>query len=220
MANLMMTKPMMSAAKGRIKLPVKRSINLAGAGEKPMNMKLGVPLIILILAVAALFAKFGVVDQIKALYSAQNEVNVVKMQLAECYDKLDRFEELEEKYAHYTYSGMTQDELSQVDRAVAVEMIERVVLPSAQLKSWSITNNTLSLTLSAQTLQDINMLALRLEEEELVDYCQVTSAATDENYVVRADGTMVLRSAYLDDGVINYGVTAQVIAYLVWEAES
>lgn len=219
MATLTMSKPKKSAVKGRVKLPVKRSINLANAGEKPINMKIGIPVIILILIATVVFAKFGVVDQFNALSDAEDEVNAVKHELSENYEKLDRYEELEAKYAHYTFSGMTQDELSQVDRAATVKMIERVILPNAQLKSWSITNNTLLLSLSAQTLQDINLLATKLEDEELVDYCHVTSAATDQNYIVREDGSLILRSDYLGNGVINFGVTAQVTAYLIEGAE-
>ena len=207
MAATTLTRPVKGAAKGRVKLPVKRSVNLAGAGEKPMNMKIGIPAIILILIAAAALSKFGVIDRYAALSEAQGVVRSLNAEIKENYDKIERYADLEEKYAHYTYTGMTQEELSRVDRTETVKIIERVVLPAATLTGWSIKGNQLSLTVNAQTLQEINLLAQRLETEDLVDYCQVTTAATEalHEYV---DG----RPVFVEGAI--YGVTAQITAFL------
>lgn len=207
MAATTLTRPVKGAAKGRVKLPVKRSVNLAGAGEKPMNMKIGIPAIILILIAAAALSKFGVIDRFAALSRARGEVASLNAEIKENYDKIERYAELEEKYAHYTYTGMTQEELSRVDRTETVKIIERVVLPAATLTGWSIKGNQLSLTVNAQTLQEINLLAQRLETEDLVDYCQVTTAATETRY------DLVEEKLITNDDPI-YGVTAQITAFL------
>ena len=47
----------------------------------------------------------------------------------------------------------------------------------------------------------------RLENEDLVDYCQVTTAATETHYGY-VDGRPLLNEEAI------YGVTAQIIAYL------
>ncbi len=226
MAALTLSKPVKKATKGHVKIPLKRSINLAGAAEKPINMKIGVPAIILILLAACALGKFGVADRIAELNKAQGVVSSLQSQLNECYNKLDQYSDLEEKYAHYTFTGMTEEELSRVDRTETVKMIERVVLPSSRLSGWSINSNQLSLTVSAKTLQEINLIAQRLENEEIVDYCQVTSAATDPNYEYYDDDDAASRSnedAENEDGEEEreayYGVTAQVTAFLVVPAE-
>ncbi len=224
MAALTLNKPVKSAAKGRIKLPVKHSINLAGAGEKPLNMKIGVPAIILILIAAVALGKFGVADRFAALSKANGEVSDLKFRLSETYAKIDQYSELEEKYAHYTYTGMTEEELSRVDRTETVKMIERVVLPSSSLAGWSITGNQLTITASAKTLQEINVIAQRLEEEEIVSYCQVTTAATDPKYEYYNSGNG--RSTSSDNGEGSeededalHGVTAQITAFLILPEE-
>ncbi len=234
MAALTMSKPAKTAGKGRVKLPVKRSINLAGAGEKPMNMKLGIPLIILILIAAAALGKFGVADRLNALSDARSEVSTLKQQLALTNKRLDEFADIEEKYAHYTYSGMSEEELSRADRTEAVKMIERVVLPQARMNSWSIKGNQLIMSVSSRTLQEINLLAQRLEEEENVDYCQVTAAETDttyefydENAPVQTTASTESKNADEAEGeeeeevvrAVYYGVSAQITAYLVADEE-
>ncbi len=209
MAALTLTKPAKGGAKGRVKLPVKNSINLAGAGEKPLNLKLAIPGIILILLAAVALSKFGVIDRYAALSRAQGVVSSLNAEIRANYEKIDRYSELEEKYAHYTYTGMTAEELSRVDRTETVKMIERVVLPAARLSGWSINGNQLALTVTAQTLQEINVIAQRLESEEIVDYCQVTTAATETHYY----------NDLTEEEDPIYGVTAQVTAFLSVPAE-
>ena len=211
MAALTLNKPVKGATKGRVKLPVKRSINLAGAGEKPLNLKIGVPAIILILIAAVALGKFGVADRLTALNRANAEVNTLNSRLEQVYKKIDQYSELEEKYAHYTYTGMTDEELSRVDRTETVKMIERVVLPSSKLSSWSISGNQLTLTVTAETLQEVNLMAQRLEEEEIVSYCQVTQAATDKHEYYGSSGT---QSDGEDAENAIYGITANVTAFL------
>ncbi len=116
---------------------------------------------------------------------------------------------MEEKYAHYTYTDMTNEELSRVDRTETVKMIERVVLPSSRLSNWAISGNQLTLTVTAETLQELNVIAQRLEMEDIVSYCQVTKAATDTHYEYYGSG-----SSQSDDDDALYGVTAQVTAFL------
>ena len=236
MANLTMSRPANGAvkgpARGRVKLPAKRSINLAGAGEKPLNLKIAIPAIILILIAAFALGKFGVADRLMALSRAQGRVSTLQNELNANYRKLEEFSELEEKYAHYTYSGMTEEELSRVDRTEAVKLIERVVLPKARLSSWSIDKNQLTLTVSAKTLQEINVIALALEDEPIVDYCQATTAATDPNYEYygESEGVLIARNepnaGTNADGEEDgeeiepyHGVTAQIVAYLVTPEE-
>ena len=224
MAALTMSRATGGAAKGigkgRGKIPAKRSINLAGAGEKPLNLKIGIPAIILILLAAFALGKFGVADRLTALYKAQGVVYSLQHELEDNYRKLEQYSELEEKYAHYTYSDMTEEELTRVDRTETVEMIERVVLPSAVLSGWSISGNQLSLTVSARTLQEINVIAQRLEDEDIVDYCQVTTAATDLKYEYYFDENgHVIAAEDLDleseeELEAYHGVTAQVTAFL------
>ncbi len=183
-------------------LPAKRSINLAAAGsEKPIKVRIALPAVILIVVAAILLSKFLVVDRLIAVSRAQGEVAAVQSQLDADYAKLASFGEMTDEYAHYTYSGMTDEEMARTDRVEVLDLIQRVVLPQAALSSWSVTGNVLTLDISRANLQEINLLAQQLNEDPLVDFCTVTTAATND--------------PRQDQSQIPWGqVTGQIVVYL------
>ncbi len=161
-------------------LPVKRSINLAGAGEKKTNWAVFLPVLAVIVVGAAALGKFGVLDRFNQVTAAQGRVAQVQQQLDEGYRKIDSFGELTEEYAHYTYSGMTDAELRRADRVQVLELLDRVVLTQAGVQGWDLQENILTLYVTDQTLQQANLLAQRLEEEDLVETCMVSTAQTNQ----------------------------------------
>ena len=177
-----------SGGKGvkRGNLPTKRSINLAATEEKSVNFKIGIPAIILILAVAFAIGKFAVADRLVAVSKAEAQVSALQSELNAAYDKLNSFGELTEIYAHYTYSGMTQDEVSRADRASAIEMIRRLILPRGQVSSWTLSGNILTVNLSVNDLQTVNRTVQDIESDEHVNFCSVNTASTTDKYDAEA----------------------------------
>lgn len=159
-------------------LPVKRSINLATTGEKPIQAKTAIPAIVLIIVAAILLSKFFVVDRLMDMYRAQSEVSSLQSQLADAYRQLNSFGSMTDEYAHYTYSGMTSEEMTRTDRGAVMDLLQRTVLPQASMSSWSLNGNILTLNIARGSLQDINILAQELNEDPLVDFCTVTTAST------------------------------------------
>jgi len=190
----------------RRNMPVKRFINLSNEDEKKLNMKIGFPAIVLIILAAALLSKFAVVDRMMAVYRAQAEVAAIRQEVNAGYDRIDSFGELTEKYAHYTYSGMTTQELQRVDRTEILAMIQRVVMPRATLGTWTVSGNLLTLNVTADTLQTINVISQKLEEEEMVDYCTMTTAATNEIIVVQDE-----KGSHEEEHIV---VNGRVLVYL------
>lgn len=184
------------------RLPTKRTINLAVVGEKPLNLLVAVPAILVILVAAGLLSKFAVVDRLTAVSRAQAEVASLQASLDAGYETIEGYGDLVDEYAHYTLSGMTEEELQTVDRTEVISMLQRVVLQRAKVGSWTITGNRLDLPITGATLQQINMIVQQLEEEDLVDFCTVSTAATSD--------TDSRRQTISENTV----VTAQVIVYL------
>ena len=184
------------------RLPTKRTINLAVVGEKPLNLLVAVPAILVILVAAGLLSKFAVVDRLTAVSRAQAEVASLQASLDAGYEAIEGYGDLVDEYAHYTLSGMTEEELQTVDRTEVISMLQRVVLQRAKVGSWTITGNRLDLPITGATLQQINMIVQQLEEEDLVDFCTVSTAATSDT-----DSRRQMISE-------NTVVTAQVIVYL------
>ena len=171
-----------SGGKGvkRSSLPTKRSINLAVTEEKSINFKIGIPAIILILAVAFAIGKFAVADRLAAVSKAEARVSALQSELNAAYDKLNSFGELTEIYAHYTYSGMTQEEISRADRASAIEMIRRLILPRGEVSSWTLSGNTLTVNMTVDDLRTVNRTVQDLESDEHVNFCSVNTASTTD----------------------------------------
>lgn len=175
--------------KGSVKrrqMPTKRVINLAVLNEKKTHFGLAIPAILLILVVAAAFSKFLVIDRMAEVTAAQAEVARLQAKIDRGYEELAGFDDLAELYAHYTYSGFTQEELNRSDRVAVLRLIRSVVLPRSEISSWSLSGNTLTINLNGETLQDINLLVQQLEAENIVDFCTVNTANTRDNTRVNA----------------------------------
>ena len=183
----------------RGKLPVKRSINLAMTDEKPVNLKVGIPAFILILVAAFAFGKFAVADRLLEVSRAEAEVAALRSELNAAYDRFYSFGALTEIYAHYTYSGMTEEEASRADRASAIALIRRVILPRGQVSNWTLSGNVLTLNFVCDDLRVVNRTVQDIESDQHVNFCTVNTAATNDNYNnIYADG----------------GVNARIMVYL------
>ena len=188
-------------------IPVKRVINLAEVDKKTIDLRIAIPAILLVLAAAFLFSKFAVADRLIAVNRAEGEVAAAQRELDAAYRRLDSFGELTELYAHYTYSGMNDEEIHRTDRAEILNLLRNVVLPDVEVSAWNVKGNALNITMTAGTLEEINHTVQKVNGNELVDFCTVSNAKTNENKrtVTRGDR---------EETVIETSVTAQVVAYL------
>ena len=168
------------AGKLRGRLPSKRTINLATVNIKRINWKVAVPLILLILAGAAALSKFAVLDRYTEVAAVQRDVAQLQSEVAAGYRRIESFGSLNERYAHYSYADMTQEEAERVDRVDVIRLLRRVVLPRIEVDMWSLNENVLTVTVRAGRLQDVNQLAQIMLDEDIVEYCTVRSAATIE----------------------------------------
>ena len=169
------------ARKRRGQMPTKRTINLANLGDKPMRVGIVIPAILLILVLAAVFSKFLVIDRMAEVDAAQRVVNELQQKLDAGYEELADFDDLSELYAHYTYSGFTNEELNRADRVEVLKLIRNSVIPWAEVSSWSLTGNELTINMSGESLQQINLIVQQLEAQDLVDFCTVNTANTNDN---------------------------------------
>lgn len=182
--------------------PTKRSINLMGVGEKPLNLKVAIPAVILILALAVLVSKFAVVDRLIAVSDAEQKLAGTKAALNAGYAGIAGYGELADKYAHYTYSDMTAEELSRPNRVAVMDMLRRIILPNLILDSWSVSERIMNVTVTGETLEKINLIAQQLREDPMVNFCTVNDARQYSDI----DGRVIREDLGL--------VTARITVYL------
>lgn len=169
------------ARRRRGQIPTKRTINLANLGEKPMRVGLVIPGVLLILVLAAVFSKFLVIDRLAEVDAAQRVVYELRQKLDRGYEELADFDDLSELYAHYTYSGFTQEELDRAARVEVLRLIRNSVIPYAEISSWSVTGNELTINMSGESLEQIKLIVQQIEAQDLVDFCTVNTANTNDN---------------------------------------
>ncbi len=189
--------------------PTKDKINFAEIDVTPMKIEVMAPAIVAIIIVACLLSKFLVVDRLIAYNNQAAEVASMESELQAAYDKIDSYSDMEEKYAHYTYSGMTPDEMALQDRVAVVELINKYILTKAEVGAWTITGNEVNIPITGVSFQEVGAIAAELEKDDMVDHCEVVAATTNDN-------GNVYNSSSSSITVVNGvgGATAQVTIYL------
>lgn len=177
----------------RGRIPTKRSINLVLVTEKKINIPKALFGILAIVALAGLFSKFLVIDRLTAMSQASSEAAQKKAEAAQYYEILKSYEGIEDTYAHYTYDGMTQEELNLVDRARILSLVGKIFEEEKITTTWSVTGNVLNLEMGADSLQKLNRMAKRLENSPIVESCTITTA----NKVERKESDKKVWAKYL-----------------------
>lgn len=190
--------------KPRGKMPVKTTINLANTEKGAVSLRRLAPVIAIIVLGTLIFGKFFVIDRLVAASKANEEVTQLQTQLQAVYSQINSFDDLEDEYAHYTYSGMTQEELDQVDRVEIMELIENAIYAGDNTKSWSLTGNVLTLQVTGTSLRELNELSRTLDKSEIVDQCILTTAnktdKIDQNTDVDATFIIYMKNPNSDTG--------------------
>ena len=91
---------------------------------------------------------------------------------------MENFDRLSEVYAHYTWSGLTEEELNRADYVAAMDLLEQTIPEQIGLDAWTLNGNEMTVSVHSGTLEEINQLAQTLDADALTDYCSVTATAT------------------------------------------
>ena len=168
-------------ALGRTACAAKKQINLALAGQKKKHYFVAIPAIGAIVAAAGFLGKVAVADRLVEMSVQQSLASDLQKQVDDVTDYIAGFGDLQQTYAHYTYQGLSVDELSYINRPKVLKLMKEVIFPKVTVSSWSLSGNQLTLPVTGENLSDINALVQQLEDEKLVDYCNVMTAVTDGN---------------------------------------
>ena len=173
-------------------IPVKRSINFAMVGEKPIDWRIAAPAIALIIVLAGFASKVAVIDRFAELDAARNEVYAIQEEIRQKQAEYDSFRDISEDYAHYTTADMTEEECDRISRVTVMETVQQIILPVAPLDAWTLHENTLSIHVSSNTLTEITAMVQALQESPAVSACTIISESTtvSSNENVAAEETI------------------------------
>ena len=160
-------------------MPTKQTINLALVEEKKISLLVAIPAILAIIALAALFGKFMVADRLIEMSEAASRTAQLEKELSSALEKAGSFGDIEDTYAHYTFTGMTKEEMDLVDRVAVVDLVKTVLTTGDTQKTWSVSGNVLTIEITGDSLEEINKLSSKIEESPIVDSCTITTATKE-----------------------------------------
>ncbi len=180
-----------------------KCINLAMAGVEKKHYALAVPALLVIVAGAGAIGKFAVADRLIEVSRQQSAVSSLQQQVDAANAYIESLGDLQDTYAHYSYQGFTMDEAGYMNRPEVMQLLQDVVFQKVKAGSWSLEGGQLTLPVTGATLEDINQLAQELNAQDLVEYCTVTTAATDnmegQAEAVTGQITIYLKTILPDD---------------------
>lgn len=164
--------------KNAVVAPSKKTMNFVHH-QSSINLKKLVPVVLVILIVAAVFVKFGVLDPLDKKTAALNELSLKQEQLAAVEAKLSGYDELAKEYGRYSYGWMNETEVNLVSRMDVLGLIESRIANKAIIDNIAVNNNVLTLNIHGITLEQASSMVKNLEESDLVESASVYNAVAD-----------------------------------------
>lgn len=164
--------------KAAIVAPSKKTMNFVHH-QSSFDPKKVIPIVLIVLIVAAVFLKFGVLDMLDKKAAAQAELDQKQQQLALIEAKLEGYDELAMEYGRYSYGWMNDTEVNMVSRMDVLDLIEKKISPKATIDNFAVNNNVLTMNIHGITLEEASKMVKSLEATELVESASVYNAVAE-----------------------------------------
>lgn len=175
--------PVETAPRKMVKCPSKTGINMNQREKRTGEVLTLVIGLAVILLMAGLVARFGVMEQYQRLSEAQSAYGEVHSQLAACQEKLTDYELVLTEYRSCSLDGMTEgeDQLITVSRQAVLDLVEGIMMPRGKVISVNILDDTADVEMSGMSLDQISAMFAVMEAEPIVRSVELNMAATEEN---------------------------------------
>lgn len=175
--------PVETAPRKMVKCPSKTGINMNQREKRTGQVLTLVIGLAVILLMAGLVARFGVMEQYRRLSEAQSAYGAVHSQLAACQEKLTDYELVLTEYRSCSLDGMTEgeDQLITVSRQAVLDLVEGIMMSRGKVISVNILDDTADVEMSGMSLDQISAMFAVMEAEPIVRSVELNMAATEEN---------------------------------------
>ena len=170
------------AKKGKaLKVPSKRTMNFVHheASFNPVRM---LPVIVLLLVIAGVFVKFGILDLTEQKMMAYQEVSTKQVQLTGLVKSAEGYDEVAYQYGRYSYGWMNEGETNMVNRMDVLRLIEEKIGTKCVVENIAITDNVLTTNIHGLTLEEASNMV------EILEGCSIVSSATIYSAVAQDAG--------------------------------
>ena len=168
--------PSGAAPRKMIKCPSKTGINMNKREKRTGEMLTLVIGLAVILLMAGLVARFGVMEQYRRLSEAQSAYGKVHSQLTACQEQLT-------DYRSSSLDGMADSEgkLVTVPRRDVLDLVEDLMMPRGKVLSVEILDDAAEVEMSDMRLDQISEMFAVIEEQPIVQSVELNVASTEEN---------------------------------------
>ena len=163
----------------KAKYPEKTSINLVMREDDQGNNKLALIGFAIFLVALAIFVKFAVLNPMTKASAAEAKYNGIQNEIDTLNSSLEEYNDVSEKYSHYSNGYMNAEELLVTDRADALSLIDSCVLSRADVQSVNITGNTMTIVLSETDLSTVSAVVSALQADARTSYVTVSTAGSN-----------------------------------------
>ncbi len=168
--------------------PSKTTINFI-SNKQAKNDKIALIVFAIFMLCLAVFVKFAVLNPLAKISEAERTYRIREAELNNYRNQLNDYNEVEAKYNELVGSFLTDAELSYLNRLAIINMIEEDVMKYVDVKSWSISNNTIRITTGETTMDTVSKIVDILNTDSRNSYVNVTTtkAEKDSNDYVTAN---------------------------------
>lgn len=171
------------APRKMVKCPSKTGINMNQREKRTgavLTLVIGLAVILLM---AGLVARFGVMEQYRHLSEAQSAYGEVHSRLAACQEKLEDYELVLTEYRSCSLDGMTEDgdRTATVSRQAVLDLVESIMMSRGKVLSVNILDDTVDVEMSGMSLDRISAMFTVIEAEPIVRSVELNMAATEEH---------------------------------------
>lgn len=163
----------------KAKYPEKTSINLAMREDEQGDSKLYIALFALFLVALGFFVKFAVVNQMAKATAAEAAYTSTMSEIQALEDYTKDYAQVKEEYSHYSNGYLNEEESAQADRMQVLNLIESCVFTRADVQSFELTGNTVTVTISETQLTTVSAIVSALQADERTEYVTVYTAGTN-----------------------------------------
>ena len=165
--------------KGAVVAPTKKTMNFVHH-QSSINYKRLIPIVLVLVILAAVFAKVGILDQLDKKTAAYNELAQKQEMLAAVNSRLTGYAELEKEYGRYSYGWMNETEVNMVSRMDVLKLVEDKIAKAAVIENLAVNNNVLTMNIHGITLEQASAMVKSLEQSDLVVSATVYNAVAEE----------------------------------------
>jgi len=160
------------------KLPSKKKMNLYVRDvDKQNDFRVVVPIAIILFIFVAIFCKFGVIDLLNEQSRLEREVASLNSQVTALNKEMETYNEVRMNYRRYSDAYLATNNADMlVNRLEIIQILEDATKDLANIESFSITGNNVTLYANAKDLDLINQVRARFESYEAVSSVYVYTA--------------------------------------------